>query len=188
MKIGGQATLDAKPELIWPLIFDPRTLLELLPGCDDIQRSGPAEYRARLNLRVPGLAGVYSTHVVLLEHEAPHYCRLQGEANGPGGRIRGTAWFSLAVEGAGTHIAYEGDAQISGPLAGMNPRFAEGVAQNLIRQGLARLPELAQQGAIGTEAGRGPAPEMAAKAKRCCGPLGALFACFLAWLRGLRRT
>jgi hypothetical protein len=48
----------------------------------------------------------------------------------------------LLAQGKQTRIDYEAEVQISGPLAGINPRFAEGVAQTLIRQGLAKLAEL----------------------------------------------
>ncbi len=145
MKVNGQSLIDAASDAIWPLVFDPSTLLELLPGCEDVVQVAPDEYRARMTLRVPGIAGSYETWVKLLEFEAPNFCKFQGEASGPTGGVAGQASFSLQPQGQQTRIVYQGDAQISGPLAGMSPRFAEGVAQTLIRQGLARLPELARK-------------------------------------------
>ena len=53
--------------------------------------------------------------------------------------------FTLQPEDQKTRIEYQGDAQIGSPLARHEPCFAEGVAQMLIRQGLARLPELARE-------------------------------------------
>ncbi len=144
MKIAGQSTLDAAAESIWPLIFDPRTLLLLLPGCEQVEQVAPDEYRGRMTLRIPAIAGTYETWVKVLKYEAPTFCQIQGEATGSSGSVRGQASFSLQPEAQQTRIEYQGDAQIGGPLAGMNPRFAEGVAQMLIRQGLARLPELAR--------------------------------------------
>jgi uncharacterized protein len=144
MKIAGQSTLDAAAEFIWPLIFDPRTLLQLLPGCEQVEQVAPDEYRGRMTLRVPAIAGTYETWVKVLRYEAPTFCQIQGEATGSSGSVRGQASFSLQPEAQQTRIEYQGDAQIEGPLAGMNPRFAEGVAQMLIRQGLARLPDLAR--------------------------------------------
>ena len=142
MKIAGQSTLDAAADSIWPLIFDPRTLLQLLPGCEQVEQVAPDEYRGRLTLRIPAIAGTYETWVKVLKYEAPSFCQIQGEATGASGSVRGQASFSLQPQAQQTRIEYQGDALIGGPLAGMNPRFAEGVAQMLIRQGLARLPEL----------------------------------------------
>ena len=104
-----------------------------------------------MTLRVPAIAGTYETWVKVLQSEAPTFCQIQGEASGPSGSVRGQASFTLKAEARQTRIEYQGVAQIGGPLAGMNPRFAEGVAQTLIRQGLARLPELAQERAAATQ-------------------------------------
>jgi hypothetical protein len=145
MKIAGQSTLDAAVESIWPLIFDSRTLLELLPGCERVEQVAPDEYRGRMTQRIPAIAGTYETWVKVLKYEAPSFCQIQGEATGSGGSVRGEASFTLQPDARQTRIEYEGDAQIGGPLAGMNPRFVEGVALMLIRQGLARLPELARE-------------------------------------------
>lgn len=154
MQITGQAALDAPREHIWPLIFDPRALLELLPGCEDVRETAPGEYEARLNLRVPAIAGAYLTRVRVLEAQPPGFCRFEGEANGPAGSLAGQASFTLSEQGEGSRIEYAGDARISGPLAGMNSRFAEGIAKSLIGQGLARLPALANARAAEAEAAR----------------------------------
>jgi carbon monoxide dehydrogenase subunit G len=143
MRISGQATLDAPRERIWPLIFDPRALLELLPGCEDARETAPGEYAARLNLRVPAVAGAYEARVRVLDSQPPSSCRFEGEASGSAGRVAGAAFFTLTADGAVTRIDYTGDAAISGPLAGMNPRFAEGIARTFISQGLSKLPALA---------------------------------------------
>jgi len=145
MKISGQSTLDATADSIWPLIFDPRSLMELLPGCEQMKQVGPDEYSGRMTLRIPAVSGTYSTWVKVQQADPPRYCQLLGEATGPSGSVSGQASFTLQPEGDRTRIEYQGDAQISGPLAGMNQRFAEGVAQTLIRQGLAKLPGLARQ-------------------------------------------
>lgn len=145
MKIAGHSTVDASAESIWPLIFDPRSLMQLLPGCEEMELVGPDEYRGRLTLRIPAVSGTYDTWVKVLQAEPPRFCQIEGEVSGPGGSVSGQASFTLRPEGQRTAIEYQGDAQIGGPLAGMNPRFAEGVAQTLIRQGLSRLPDLARQ-------------------------------------------
>ncbi|MCU0509529.1 MAG: carbon monoxide dehydrogenase subunit G [Anaerolineae bacterium] len=157
MRISGQATLDAPRESIWPLIFDPSSLLELLPGCEDVKQTAPDEYEARLNLRVPAVAGAYLAKVRVLDSQPLDWCRFEGEASGPAGRISGNASFTLAADGPATRIDYAGDAAISGPLAGMNPRFAEGIARTFISQGLAKLPALAA--ARAAEAPPAPPPQ-----------------------------
>ena len=183
MKIAGQSTLDAAVESIWPLLFDPRTLLELLPGCEQVEQVAPDEYRGRMTLRVPAIAGTYETWVKVLKYEAPSFCQFQGEATGSSGSVRGQASFSLQPQAQQTCIEYQGDAQIGGPLAGMNPRFAEGVAQMLIRQGLARLPELAREREAALQTTPSAVPVASTRGvMRWAGWLAARFASLGLWL------
>ena len=174
MKIAGQSTLEATAESIWPLIFDPRTLLQLLPGCEQVEQVAPDEYRGRMTLRIPAIAGTYETWVKVLKYEAPSFCEIQGEATGSSGSVRGQASFTLQPDAQRTRITYQGDAQIGGPLAGMNPRFAEGVAQMLIRQGLARLPELAREARGGLADG---IVSCVSSLHAGCGAMGLLVGC-----------
>jgi hypothetical protein len=139
MKIAGNHTLVAPRDRAWPILFDPTQLMALIPGCDRIEADGPDSYRGAITLRLPAVSGAYRTAIKILERREPEYCRLEGEAAGPGGSVRGQAAFTLREANGGTRVEYEGDAIIAGPLGGMNPRFVEGVAQQLIKQGLARL-------------------------------------------------
>jgi len=139
MKIAGSYALDAPAERIWPLIFDPAELLQLIPGCEQIEEVSPGEYRGRLNLRIAALGGTFHTHLKIIEFDPPTHSRFEGEAVGPGGVIKGQASFRLAEAQQQTTLDYEGQALITGPLGNMNSRLVEGVAQTLIRQGLDRL-------------------------------------------------
>jgi uncharacterized protein len=157
MKIAGSYTLSASRDRVWPIIFDPAQLMELIPGCDQIVEDEPDSYRGAITLRLPAVSGSYRTAIKVLERRAPEYCRLDGEAAGSGGSVRGQAAFTLREAGGGTLVEYQGDAAIAGPLAGLNPRFVEGVAQAMIRQGLGRLD--AQAAAVeAAEAAKTPVP------------------------------
>lgn len=139
MRISGKTCVKAPCEAIWKLIFNPSALLELVPGCNQVEQVAPNEYQANLTLHVPALAGNYQILVKIMESEEPQFCRLAGSAHGPSGGMQGTGTFSLLAQGNQTQIDYDSEISISGPLAGMHPRFIEGVAQTLIRDWLARL-------------------------------------------------
>jgi uncharacterized protein len=173
MKITGTYTLNAPRDRAWPIIFDPVQLMGLIPGCDRIEADGPDSYRGAITLRLPAVSGTYRTAIKILERREPEFCRLNGEAAGPGGSVRGEAAFNLRAANGGTLVEYEGDAIISGPLGGMNPRFIEGVAQQLIKQGLARLDAQAVAAMTAEAGARGLQP--------------GLWARLVAWLRGAIR-
>jgi carbon monoxide dehydrogenase subunit G len=139
MNIRGSHTLDAPRAAVFAAICDPDTLLSIIPGCDEIEQIGDAEYRGRISLRLPGVVGTYRTVVRLVDADAPRYGQLEGEVVGALGSIRGRASFRLAEAGGKTTVDYDGRAVIGGPLARLDTRFVEGLAGSLINQGLGNL-------------------------------------------------
>ena len=139
MKVAGSYRFDGSRESIWPLIYDPASLVSLIPGCDQIEQISSDEYRGQMHIKLPAVAGIYTTYVKLIECSKPHYCRFEGEVNGSAGSIEGVASFRLETVDSQTVMEYEGQAMISGPLAKLDSRFVEGIVQTLLKQGLAKL-------------------------------------------------
>lgn len=139
MKISGSYTFDGPREIIWSRIYDPASLVRLIPGCEKIEQVNPDEYRGRVQIRMPAVAGTYSTYVRVIEQDEPRHCYLEGEVYGSAGSIRGGASFELNSEDSQTILTYEGQALITGPLAKLDSRFIVGLVQTLIKQGLGKL-------------------------------------------------
>ncbi len=144
MKVAGSYTFDSARENIWPLIYDPISLMNLIPGCEQLEQVNPNEYRGQVQVRLPAMADTYTTYVKLIELDEPRYCRFEGEVNGSAGSMSGTAAFELNTVDSQTILEYEGQALITGPLARLDSRFVEGIAQTLIKQGLAKLSKQLQ--------------------------------------------
>ncbi|MFI5226402.1 MAG: CoxG family protein [Candidatus Limnocylindrales bacterium] len=138
MRIHGARTLDAPREAVFDAICDPGTLLGVIPGCRAIEQAGDT-YRGEIALRLPGIVGRFRTTVRLVDAERPRSGRLLGEVVGRPGTIRGWATFRLAETGGRTTVEYDGQAELGGPLARLDSRFAEGLASSLIGQGLGNL-------------------------------------------------
>lgn len=138
MRIHGNRTLDAPRDRVFAAICDPGSLLAVIPGCRSIEQVGD-EYRGEIALRLPGIAGTFRTTVRLVDTEPPSSGRLLGEVVGRPGSIRGWATFRLADADGGTTVEYDGQAELGGPLARLDSRFAEGLAGTLIGQGLGNL-------------------------------------------------
>lgn len=139
MNIAGSYDFAASAERIWPLIFDPAELLQLIPGCEQIEQINPDEYRGRLNLRIAAVGGTFQTTIRIIDQQPPTFSRFAGEVAGSGGVIKGQATFRLTEAPQQTTLTYEGQALITGPLGNLNSRLVEGVAQALIHQGLDKL-------------------------------------------------
>jgi carbon monoxide dehydrogenase subunit G len=139
MKIAGSYNLDVPREHLWRLIFDPAVLLQWIPGCEQIEQAGNDVYRGRITLRLPAVSGSFDTSFKIVESEPPSFCRFEGEASGASGSVKAQGTFRLRDEGPCTVVEVDCEAQVGRPLASINPRFMEGVAQMFIRQGLERL-------------------------------------------------
>lgn len=151
MKVSGRAVLAAPRDLVFDAICDPRALLEVIPGCEEIEQVAPGEYRGRIAIRLPALVGTYRTVVRLVETDRPSHGSFDGQVDGRAGSISGRASFRLADAGGRTVVDFEGHGVVSGPLAGLDSRFLEGVADSLIQEGLQRLGERLQTARAATE-------------------------------------
>jgi carbon monoxide dehydrogenase subunit G len=140
VNITGTHALAAPRERVFAAIRDPRVLLAVIPGAQDVRQTGPDTYEGRIALRLPGAVGVYRTHVRLLEVVEPERATLDGRIEGSMGTITGHAAFTLAdAPGGGTTLTYTGSGRIDGPLARLDGSIAERLATSLIDQGLRAL-------------------------------------------------
>lgn len=145
MKVSGRQTLEARRDAVFDAICDPATLLEVIPGCQEVSQVAPNEYRARIALRLPAIVGTYDTWVKLIGSEPPLYGELEGRLVGRAGTISGRAAFRLSEVDEETVVEYVGTAIIGGPLARLDSRFIEGLAKSLVDEGLTRLGERLQK-------------------------------------------
>ena len=140
VEIVGSYKLEASIEEVWPRIFDPQSLIGLIPGCQQLEQVSPNEYRGRIQVGIAAVSGTYDTYVKVVERDPPHRCRFEGEVSGATGSIQGATSFILKeVDEGDSLIEYQAKGMITGALAKLSPRFVEGVAQTLIKLGLANL-------------------------------------------------
>ena len=139
MNVRGSHRFAAPREAVFAAVRDPRTLFEVIPGCEALEQVAPGAYEGRITMRLPGVVGSYRTHVRLVDVVAPERCGLEGRLEGAMGTIEGRAQFELADADPGTAMTYNGSGVIGGPLARLDGGLAERLAQSLIGQGLAAL-------------------------------------------------
>lgn len=139
MKVHGSHRFLGTRETVFAAIVDPAVLMAVIPGCEDVERVAPDEYRGRITLRLPGAVGSYRTTVRLVDAVAPDHSGLEGQVEGAMGSITGRADFTLTAAGAATTMDYTGSGTIGGPLARLDSRFVERLAESLIDQGLRAL-------------------------------------------------
>ncbi len=142
MRIAGHRDLAASRPVVFEAIQDPTVLLACIPGCEAVERDSPTDYRARIAIRLPGIAGSYELVVRVADAQPPATCRLEGHVQGRPGTIAGLATLELIeTVGSGTRLVYVADARIEGPLAWLDTGLIERLARTILDQGLARLDQ-----------------------------------------------
>lgn len=139
MNVHGTHRFPAPREAVFAAIVDPGVLMAVIPGCEAIERLTPDEYRGRITLRLPGVVGSYRTTVRLVDPREPEHAGLEGSVDGAMGSVTGRADFTLTAADGCTTMDYDGSGIIGGPLARLDSRFVERLAESLIEQGLRAL-------------------------------------------------
>src|SRR6185503_2890464 len=68
MKISGEAQLKAGVAEVYAALQDPAVLVRTLPGCEQLEQTGPDSYRATLTAGVASIKGRFNGEVRLADH------------------------------------------------------------------------------------------------------------------------
>ena len=139
MDIEGTYSFAAKRDEVWAAVQDPEVLSKILPGVQELKRTGENEYWARMKIRIGPVQGVFSGTVKLSNHEPPTRLHLSIDGKGAPGFVKGYGDLSFEEDGGSTILNYTGEAQVGGRIASIGQRLMESSTQALISQSLEAL-------------------------------------------------
>lgn len=135
MRVAGNHAFAAPREVVWAVLTDPAALARCTPGCKTLESVGADAYRMELELGVAAIKGRYTGTLRILDPRPAEGYRLQLEARGTPGWVSGTWELTLRTTGdGGTDLAYVGDAQVGGLIAGVGQRVLGGVTSMVLKQ------------------------------------------------------
>jgi carbon monoxide dehydrogenase subunit G len=130
MKIAGQHHFHVPRERVWDALHDPRTLAAAVPGVRRLEPTGGGEYAMVVDVGVGSVRGTYEGTFSIADDAPPDRCVVTARARGAPGSVETVARLRLADEGGdGALLAYEADADVTGPLAGVGQRLVAGAAR-----------------------------------------------------------
>lgn len=151
MRLNGEYTLSAPPEDVYRAMLDPETLKACLPGCESLTEVGPDEYDAVMTIGIGMIKGRYGGHVKISDKQEPSSFTMLVEGKGPQGQIGGEGKITLAPnEDGGTHLAWEGDANVRGVLARIGGRVIQPAAKTIVNKFFGELNDRFAAQAVGT--------------------------------------
>lgn len=131
MKIEGSHKIDAPRERIFAALVNPDVLQKCIPGCEQMEKTGENQYKAKLTAGVGPVKGVFTATVSLEDIVAPEHYKLVVEGKGQPGFVKGTGELNLKDESGATEIQYTGDVNVGGLIASVGQRMIQSTANLL---------------------------------------------------------
>ena len=139
MKISGTQAVPAPPERTYQLLQDPDVLAKAMPGCDELTRIGPDEYEMKMKMAISSIQGLFAGKVKIGDQNPPHSFKLTVEGTGKVGFMKGAGVLTLTPQAEATQVAYQGDVQVGGLIAGVGQRLIDTTAKLIIRRFFEKL-------------------------------------------------
>jgi len=162
MKVSGEHEFASPREAVWEALLDPAMLAATLPGARRLVPTGADEYAISVDVGVGSVKGTYEGVFSLTDMEPGEACTVRATASGRPGTVIAVARMRLGDGERGATLAYEADATVTGPLAGVGQRLMGAAARRTTEQFLTALddriaapPEAAS--VLGTAIERAPA-------------------------------
>jgi hypothetical protein len=112
MEARGRIWLDAGPDRIWMAMTDPEVLRVCVPGCQQVWREAPYDYRFELSGRWGVVHAAFRVQVTIHDLEPadaaiPDRYALSAQGEGPLGFAKGSSRIELAPREGGTDLIYD---------------------------------------------------------------------------------
>ena len=135
MKFTGRYQIAASPQSVWQGLNDPALLQSCIPGCERMEKTGPAEFSTAVALRIGPMKSAFRGRISLIEQQPPLRCTLTGEMQGGvAGFATGEARLLLSPRDGGTELSYVAAAKLGGQLAELDQRLIDDDAHRIADQ------------------------------------------------------
>jgi carbon monoxide dehydrogenase subunit G len=139
MKIEGTHQIHAPRDRVYAAVINPQVLQRCIPGCQSLDKTADNTYVATMKAGVGPVKGIFKGNVRLEDMQPPSHYRMIVDGKGGPGFVKGTGEFDLQDVDGGTAIAYRGDLQVGGVIAGVGQRMIEAAAKMLAAQFFSKL-------------------------------------------------
>jgi carbon monoxide dehydrogenase subunit G len=139
VKITGEHAFGLTRDQVWAGLQDPQILAAAMPGARRLEPTGPDEYAITVDVGVGSVKGTYEGTFALTDKQEGEACTVRATASGRPGSVETVARMRLTDHEGGALLAYEADATVTGPLAGVGQRLMGAAARRTTEQFLSAL-------------------------------------------------
>jgi uncharacterized protein len=139
VKVSGERDFQAPRDTVWHVLNDPEQMAKTIPGVESIDIKDDSHWRA--NVKIPlGLGGLrMSIDFEKGEEREPEFAELRAKGNGVGAIMNMNTSFHLSEADSGTHMNWEAEVHILGPVASMGQRVLQPIVNQQVAQVLGAL-------------------------------------------------
>lgn len=135
MQLTGKHILNAPQGKVWNMLMDKDSLAKVIPGIVSLEQVGEDSFTSTLRVKLGPVNGLFSGNLQLEDKSEPKNFNLKVQQKSKIGNANATVKIDLtSVDESQTEVSFDGDAKLSGVLAGMGQRVIGGVANTLSKQ------------------------------------------------------
>jgi len=151
MKVSGERDFDAPRDTVWRVLNDPSLMAKTIPGVESFDVQDDKRWRAHVKIPL-GLGGLrMSIDFEKGEEREPEFAELRAKGNGVGAIMNMDTSFQLSEAGSGTHMKWDAEVHILGPVASMGQRVLQPIVNQQVAQVLGALDKQVQDAKGGNE-------------------------------------
>ena len=135
MDMTGEYRIAASRDAVWRALNDPEVLKQVIPGCDEIEKTSDTEFAAKVTAKVGPVKAKFSGAVTLSDLDPPNGYTISGEGTGgAAGFAKGGAQVTLEEDGDGTLLKYTVNATVGGKLAQIGSRLIDSTSKKMAKE------------------------------------------------------
>ncbi len=135
MHFEGNHILNASRETVWELLIDPDVLARISPGVKELSHEEGDRYKAIFQVKVGPVNGKFKGALEVADKVPPERYTLKVTQRSPVGNVKGEFLIAIQQEDDGQcSVSFNGEAKISGVIAGIGQRVLSGVAKSQTEQ------------------------------------------------------
>jgi uncharacterized protein len=145
VKVTGEREFQAPVATVWEVLNDPAQMAKTMPGVESFDIQDDRHWRAHVKIPL-GLGGLrMSIDFEKTEEREPEFAKLHAKGNGVGAIMNMDTSFHLSEKDGGTHMRWEADVHLLGPVASMGQRVLQPIVNQQVSQVLGALDKQVQE-------------------------------------------
>ena len=135
IKFAGDFAAQRTPEEVYSFLSDPGKFAALLPDFQGLSIQDSTHFTIRVNVGISYIKGTAEMKMELAQAEPPKRALYKGQGNVAGGNVSLVASFDLSpIDGGGTKVTWQGEAQIFGRLASIAGGLIEPLGKKQVQK------------------------------------------------------